>query len=203
MALWGGAGGVERSAATLRQDPLLANSMWCACRIRWHTQLKVPVEEIRKLMQSHPAADLLPGEAKPKDPLTGDEASRKPAEQEHQRTGATETYHDKQNDEHDTKPADYHQEQTTAEAPETDDHLPQQAPGEVKQEDGHETGRTPCWTPSGTRHQNSKGKGKTARWERVPNGMTQLMTHRGRRRRTSSWRRARKPTPRGTTCRPT
>ena len=32
MAMWGGDGGVERTHTALRQDPLLANSMWCACR---------------------------------------------------------------------------------------------------------------------------------------------------------------------------
>eukprot|EP00439_Symbiodinium_sp_Y106_P069246 s1754_g11.t2 len=40
MTLWGGEGGVERTHAALRQNPLLANSLWCACRIRWHAQLK-------------------------------------------------------------------------------------------------------------------------------------------------------------------
>ena len=62
MALWGGEGGVERTHAALRQNPLLANSLWCACRIRWHAQLKVPLAEIRKLMQSpHAVAELPPG----------------------------------------------------------------------------------------------------------------------------------------------
>ena len=70
MAMWGGCRG-----SRAHQDPLLANSMWCACRIRWHSQLKVPVEEIRKLVRSHSAADLPSGEAKLGAPPTGTAAS--------------------------------------------------------------------------------------------------------------------------------
>ena len=58
-----GEGGAERTRAVLRQNPRLANSLWCACRIRWHAQLKVPLAEIRKLMRSlHAVAELPRGE---------------------------------------------------------------------------------------------------------------------------------------------
>ena len=73
MTLWGGEGGVERTHAALRQNPLLANSLWCACRIRWHAQLKVPLAEFRKLMRSpHAIAELPPGETPLEEALPAD-----------------------------------------------------------------------------------------------------------------------------------
>ena len=52
----------------LRGDPLQAFSIWSACKVRWHTQLGVPPEQVRKILQSKMQLPGLPGDAEGQEP---------------------------------------------------------------------------------------------------------------------------------------